>query len=115
MRVGGEPARSALPADDERRPRLLASVVVVCSRHQHRVELVLHDKLAEAITEKRLTVAPGANVQSSFSILARACSAIELGRSGADLFDRTQANPIGLAESAIDCSGFRNPHFGATN
>src|ERR1019366_9430679 len=84
--------------------------------HQLGIELVLADDLAEPVAD---LVTGAIAVSVSVDILGRKLTLIggPCHRTGirSDLFDRADSDAIRLAQSAIDGSGFGDPHLGAAD
>jgi len=74
------------------------------------VELMLADKLTEAVAESRLAIA-----HVRFSRPIGHLRAFGRGREGPEFLDRAEADTISLAEGPIDRPGLGHAHLGASN
>jgi hypothetical protein len=75
--------------------------------------LVLADELAEAVADRATTVVPVAICR--LGQLLGLWTRIGLTSEGTDLLDRADADAVGLAEGAVDGTGFGHAHLGAVN
>jgi hypothetical protein len=72
---------------------------------------MLADDLAEAVADFGATVTPVRWLRRLLRLLRRLC---RLG-ARAQFFDRTDTDPIGFAECAVDGSGFGDAHLGTVD
>jgi hypothetical protein len=85
--------------------------------HELGIEFVLTDELAEmisnagAVSVAAMAVAAVHRLGRKFS--NRTVSRLPLRLKAADLLNGADANAIRLAQCAIHCASFRDPHFGA--
>jgi len=78
------------------------------------VELVLADQQAETVAEAMLSVMVTV-ISGRDGIVLFGSDQLCRARGPAKFFDRTEANAVGLAESAVDGTGFSDAHFGAAD
>src|SRR5512146_176595 len=81
---------------------------------ENRIQLVLTDDLAQLVAHRR----SGDHLEcAAAAVLGPMARLAIFGRTGqrAQLFDRTEPDTIGLAQSAIDGAGFGNTQFGTAH
>ena len=81
------------------------------------IEIVLANEQTETITKQRLAIAREIPIVFRVLLEIRREAVAGVNRSGGttDFFDRAETNAIGLAECAVDGSGFGDSHLGATH
>src|ERR1019366_10780228 len=75
------------------------------------IELMLANRLAESIANRTTAISVG-RLRRQILRLRRCLVRFS---EGANLFDRAYANPVGLAQGAIDRTGFRHAHLSAVD
>jgi hypothetical protein len=80
---------------------------------QSRVKLMLADQLAETIPKSWLAVVGGRTVAGRYSTSLPLFSFRR--PKGSEFLDRTQTNPIGLAQGSVDGPSLGHPHLGPTD
>src|ERR1019366_322684 len=92
--------------------RLDAAEVRCVGLHQVRIELMVADNLAKAITHLRSAVVP---IDWLRRQLLRLWGRLRWFGEGPDFLNGTDADPVSLTEGTIDGSRFGHTHFGAVD